>query len=108
MYLRKKYVKYSVPYHSSTNRCSCQCLWRKFCRGLAGGWDFAGVPISPFFKNPAEGRERKAPERCAAAEWNSAKRGLGAGAANEQKQLSGGHAGKLFWVFVGTNTLLAK
>ena len=38
----------------------------------------------------------KAPERCAAAEWNSAKRGLGAGATNKQKRTSGGHAGSPF------------
>lgn len=34
-------------------------------------------------------------------------KGFGGRATNKQKQLSGGHAGKLFWAFVGTNALLA-
>ena len=33
MYLREKYVQYSVLHHGSTNGCSCQCLCGNFCRG---------------------------------------------------------------------------
>ena len=33
MYLREKYVQYPIPHYSSTNECSCQCLWGNFCRG---------------------------------------------------------------------------
>jgi hypothetical protein len=33
MYLRKKYVRYSVAHYGNTNRCSCQCLWENFVEG---------------------------------------------------------------------------
>jgi hypothetical protein len=35
MYLREKYVQYSILHYGSTNGCSCQCLCGNFCRGLA-------------------------------------------------------------------------
>ena len=33
IYLREKYVQYSIRYYGSTNSCSCQCLWRNFVEG---------------------------------------------------------------------------
>ncbi len=76
---------------------------------IQDGWnkDFCRIEYS----GTADAKESKGKKRTKTARsrrCQSAKRGLGAGAANERKQISGVTVESLFCVFVGTNTQLAK
>ncbi|MCI9666554.1 MAG: hypothetical protein HFF13_04750 [Angelakisella sp.] len=92
MYLREKYVQYSVPHYGNTNGCFRQCLWKNFVEELR----FCRSANFPVFQKSRRREGEKSAGTVRSRRMKFCEKGFGGGATNKQKLISGVIAGNQF------------